>query len=63
VVQVIFGFNEPIWVFQIQYNLPHIAKKVIRKEGWVQKYKIPPREAYLWLIPYHLVPPRTFLNL
>jgi len=54
VVQVIFGFNEPIWVFQIQYNSPHIAKRSFGRimgaevqntseRGLFVAYTLPPR--------------------
>ena len=57
-VQVIFGFNEPIWVFQIQYNLPHIAKKVIRKDMGAEVQNTPERGLFV----AYTLPPRTTEN-
>lgn len=54
VVQVGFGIDKPIWIFQIQFKSPHIAKKSFARitgasveesveKGVFAAYTLPPR--------------------
>jgi|TARA_B100001971_G_scaffold94404_1_gene87215 hypothetical protein len=55
VVQVIFGINVPLWVFQIQYKSPHIAKKSFGRIMGAEVQKTPENGLFV----AYTLPPST----